>query len=143
MDVLAQILAFLDNAIVKTGLVIIGTFLLRRWPRFVNEAAPLVTGVFSIILTILHGLAPEATPIGFNLGPTNMVLAGIFSSGGFLSSLFQDAILPWLFGYGAARAGDHTVVLAKGKTRTEVTQEKKEEPPIVIKPFQVLLPEKK
>jgi hypothetical protein len=140
----AALFAFLDNPIIKFVLVAIGTFLLRKWPTFVNEAVPFWTLISSVVLSVLHAVVPqtgslEAASITF--GHSDMVMTGVFSGGGFLAQLINDAILPWLAGYGAQRAGDHGKVWVKGRKPAEVKGLKKENPPIPLKPFQTKIEE--
>src|SRR5258706_2718602 len=117
---IGNLIALLDNPYVKAGMVALGTFLVRRWPKFVNEAAPIWTLISSVVLTILHTLFPASTRLGDQpsmlFGHSDMVLTGIFSSGGFFWAFLRDALLPWLVGFGAQRAGDQTVVWAAGKS---------------------------
>jgi len=140
----AGLFAFLDNTVVKFVLLTVGTFLARKWPKFVNEAAPFWGLVSSIVLTVLHAIVPQAsveTTLG-TMGSGHMVMTGIFSSGSPLVAFFREALLPWLLSYGTQRAGDHTIDWAKGKKPAEVREEKKESPPIALKPFQTIIPEK-
>lgn len=134
--------SFLDNPFVKVLLVGISTFLLRKWPKFVNEAAPAWTLIASMVITVIHSLFPDQAPTAHSLslgGGVMLEQAGLFSGGGFLDRLLHEAVMPWLFGYGGQRATDHTAVWVKGRTPAEAKSEKVDTPPIPIKRFQTFV----
>ena len=135
------ILEFLNQPIVKMLFVMAGTFILRKWPRFVNEAVPFWTGLYSVGTTGLGMLFPGHVPtvIGAHAASFAGFVVASAGHGSWWQSLLFDGIFPWLLGYGGQRAGDHTIAWATGgaTVETEATIKRGHEKPIA--PFKTLV----
>lgn len=106
MEIIQAILAFLNDPVFKTMIIMAVTFVLRRNPTIFNEAVPFLTGVASILTTVVALLVgePKAEP---HAGLMLVQLAE-HATQPWWRHLLTEAILPWLLGYGGQRAGDHT-----------------------------------
>jgi hypothetical protein len=131
-----QVLDFLNNPILKGAMVFIGTWLLRRWGRFINQAIPFWTGLYSIVTALIGGLFPGGT------SPSSMGEGFMVAAAGagpwwqhLLVVVFREGILPWLTGFGGARALGQAREHATGAVIPVDTTSK----PIEAKPFQTLL----
>lgn len=109
------VLDTINNPMVKVGMVAIGTFILRRNPKVVDEVVPVWTGVYSIVTAVLGAIFPGHPLPGANamLAPhTGYVLlvgtqvAAVTQP--WWHSLIFDGILPWLIGFGGQRAAGQT-----------------------------------
>lgn len=122
----AGLVAFLDNPLLKMAGVFVGTFLLRRWPKFVNEAVPAWTGIASVATAVLHWASIQAVPdaqphallgIGTFLLAAAHVAAPWWQS--LLGAVLQNGILPWLLGFGGQRATSQTMTWAQGNAAVQ------------------------
>lgn len=111
MDWLQHVLAWLDNPAVKYALVLIGGFLLKRWPAFVNGAIPAVTAIASLLIALLHVIFPDAqaaapaleSALGGAMAQADSVARAMTTAGGAIpwwQALFFNGILPWLIAVG-------------------------------------------
>lgn len=118
MEYLQQFLDFLNNPVFKGIAVFAGTYVLRRWPRFVNEAVPIWTGLASVVTTLLGMLFP-GTELHSSLHQSPLML--VAGGGGipWWHSLLFNAILPWLVGFGGQRATSQTATWAQGNSEVQ------------------------
>jgi len=115
-----HLIAWLDNPAVKYVLIIVGGWLLKRWPQFINGAIPIVTGVAALLVSILRLMFPETQQaveaVGSLIGPAvahaDTVLRVVSDQTTphlpWWQSLFFNAILPWLIAIGTHSAGKNT-----------------------------------
>jgi hypothetical protein len=113
-----SVLDFLNNPLVKAAMVAVGAWLLRKWPKFVNEAVPLVTGIYSVLTTVIGLLFPSHVPTTISASYSVAMFLGTVGVPWWQSLIF-DGILPWLMGYGANRAAGHTKEWAAGQGATQ------------------------
>lgn len=103
-----HILDFLNQPIVKMASVFIATALLRAWPKFRNEAAPIWTGIYSIVTTVLGLLGVDTSQGEVHASVATYVVASSHWWGGLLQAVMYNAIIPWLTGFGGQRAMANT-----------------------------------
>lgn len=56
----ARVLELLNDATVKTALLFVGGFILKKWPAFVNKAIPVVLAIASGLVSLLAAMFPAA-----------------------------------------------------------------------------------
>jgi hypothetical protein len=72
MEWLAQLPTFVNDALPKTVLLIIGAAILKKWPAFVNKAIPVASLIASALISTFGVMFPPAVP---EVTPTSMVAA--------------------------------------------------------------------
>ena len=61
---LTQIIAWLNDTMVKTVLLFVGGFILKKWEPFVNKAIPTMALLASALISTLQTMFPTVVPPG-------------------------------------------------------------------------------
>lgn len=92
-EILRQWLAWLNDGSVKYGLLILGGFLLKRWPAFVNKAIAISLAFVSALLALGHALFPTVVPAG--TVPSEFVAASFMGQHVVVASSTGSQVASW------------------------------------------------
>lgn len=97
----AVFLAWLNGPLVKTALLLVSGFVLKQWPQVVNKAIPLLLGVASTLVSVVHLLFPEqALAPTAALMPASTYFAAAVAHGGGWGSFFSGTFVPLVLAVG-------------------------------------------
>lgn len=103
MEVMNQILEFLQRVEIRYVLTMVGGFILKSKPRwlpaiksFNNKQIPVATGALNVVIVALAALFPMAAMP--DASTTGIVTAGFFSGITFFTVF--ELVSPWLMGTG-------------------------------------------
>lgn len=89
-----NVMDWLANPMVKTALLFVGGFILKRWPEFVNKAIPVALLAISALLTLLRALFPDAVP-------ADGAVAAVSQAAPWWKGFVVDVLVPTLLAVGA------------------------------------------
>lgn len=84
-----------NNPATKTGLLLVGGFVLKLWPQYVNKSIPIALTVLSTLLQVVHTAFPDTAAVQ----PAAYVAAAFSTSSGWGAFLF-GTLAPVLFAVG-------------------------------------------
>lgn len=107
-----HLLAWLDDPVVKYLLALVGSFLLKRWPAFVNRAIIATGLIASLILSVLHALFPVAVA---NAQDSLAVVQHAVVSVPWWKWLATDVLMPVVLAWGTHTGVKNGVQWARGQ----------------------------
>lgn len=89
-----NLMTWVENPMVKSALLFLGGWALKRWPSFVNKAIPVALLVVSALLSIIKSAFPDVVADG-------AVIATVVQAAPWWKGFILDCVVPVLLAVGA------------------------------------------